>query len=209
MKSPDTRSWRRKKSLWARLWRANNSKDDGVNWLQDRRMLPAAVERARCDWPADLFQPSGLVQKRIDEYALLLLDGIQRRPSATNGARGEERPLFFIASCLGGVILIKALVDAHSKRSNYRLIRITADEKLFIRSPFSHEFILFVAPPGSASSASYAPTWSRMRRPNPLRTMLAPTNDAISGGTPRAGRIRCRLSRGCCPASGPRCCRPQ
>jgi len=79
-------------------------------------MLPSQVERVRiftCDWPADLLPQSDLVQKTVEEYALLLLDGIQRRPLATNDrARREERPILFVASCLGGIILAKALVDA-------------------------------------------------------------------------------------------------
>ncbi|KAI6777885.1 uncharacterized protein J7T54_000023 [Emericellopsis cladophorae] len=137
-KSPDTWTWRRPKPLWTRLRRAKHP-ENGVNWLQDRRMLPAAVERARiftCDWPAELLQPPGLAQKRIDEYALLLLDGIQRRPRATNGARGEDRPLFFVASCLGGIILAKALVDADNENSSYCRLRRATRGIVFLATPF-------------------------------------------------------------------------
>ncbi|KAK4096674.1 hypothetical protein N658DRAFT_335672 [Parathielavia hyrcaniae] len=82
-KSPDT---------WT--WVDPSDPTNTCNWLADPRMLPSRVGAARiftCDWPADLLQPSGLVQKTIEE---------------------ENRPVFFIASCLGGIVLAKALVDA-------------------------------------------------------------------------------------------------
>ncbi|KAI6778333.1 uncharacterized protein J7T54_003340 [Emericellopsis cladophorae] len=137
-KSPDTWTWRRPKSLWTRPRRTEHP-ESGVNWLQDRRMLPEAVGRARiftCDWPAELLQPSDLVQKRLDEYALLLLDGIQRRPRATNGARGEDRPLFFVASCLGGIILAKALLEADNESSSYCRLRRATRGIVFLATPF-------------------------------------------------------------------------
>ncbi|KAK3379384.1 hypothetical protein B0T24DRAFT_510929, partial [Lasiosphaeria ovina] len=95
-------------------WVNPSDRNNKVNWLADPRMLPIKVGAARiftCDWPADLLQPSDLVQKTVEEYALLLLDGIQREILVTNATR-EGRPIFFIASCLGGIILAKALVDA-------------------------------------------------------------------------------------------------
>jgi hypothetical protein len=137
-KSPDTWTWRRQKSLQAPLGRANQPEEDGVNWLQDPRMLPAKVGSARiftCDWPAELLQPVNLVQKRIDEYARLLLDGIQRQLSAENSA-GKDRPLFFIASCLGGIILIQALVHANNEQSNYLPLRRATRGIVFLATPF-------------------------------------------------------------------------
>ncbi|KAF6822843.1 peptidase C14 [Colletotrichum musicola] len=146
-KSPDT---------WT-LWR---NPEDGVNWLQDQHMLPAIAGRARiftCDWPADLLQPSGLVQKTIDEYALLLLDGIQRRPPATSGAKGKNRPLFFIASCLGGIILAKALVYADSNPGEYRDLRRATRGIVFLATPFrgsSFKDVAAWAEPGLKAWAS-------------------------------------------------------
>lgn len=121
-------------------WRPDNPKDGPVNWLQDPRMLPAVEPRARiftCDWPAGLFHPSDLVQKTIDEYALLLLDGIKRRLSAAPSATGvDDRPLFFIASCLGGIILIKALVMADDKQNScHHLLKATRGI-VFLATPF-------------------------------------------------------------------------
>jgi len=98
-RSPDT---------W--LWEPKGAR---VNWLEDPRMLPKRFPTARiftCDWPADLFEQPGFVQKMIDEFARLLLAGIKGRHLATNDQPGRERPIVFVASCLGGIILAKALV---------------------------------------------------------------------------------------------------
>jgi hypothetical protein len=121
-KSPDTWTWRA----------SDHSKS--VNWLAD--LLPKEVGAARiftCDWPADLFQPSYLVQKTIDEYALLLLNGIQTELLGVNAAGGEGRPILFIASCLGGVILAKALVD---NGEEYKSIRRATRGIIFLATPF-------------------------------------------------------------------------
>jgi len=74
--SPDTWIW--------------DPKGARVNWLEDPRMLPKRFPTARiftCDWPADLFEQPGFVQKMIDEFARLLLAGINGRPPAMNGPR--------------------------------------------------------------------------------------------------------------------------
>ncbi|KAK4096720.1 hypothetical protein N658DRAFT_552072 [Parathielavia hyrcaniae] len=71
--------------------------------------------------PSDPTIPAiGLVQKTIEEYAVLLLDGIQRELPVTNPTRRENRPVFFIASCLGGIVLAKALVDAGEEQLPFK-----------------------------------------------------------------------------------------
>ncbi|KAK0617465.1 hypothetical protein B0T14DRAFT_498474 [Immersiella caudata] len=119
--SPDTWIW--------------DPKGARVNWLEDPHMLPSKMGAARiftCDWPADLLQPSDLVQKTIEEYALFLLDGIQRDLLVTDTTR-ECRPIFFIASCLGGIILAKALVDAGKE---YLPLRKATRGIVFLATPF-------------------------------------------------------------------------
>lgn len=111
---------------------------ESVNWLADPHMLPNEVGTARiftCDWPADLLQPSDLVQKTIDEYSFLLLDGIYRALFGTDATRRKDRPIFFIASCLGGVILAKALVDADGQEE-YRRVRRATSGIIFLATPF-------------------------------------------------------------------------
>ncbi|OTA91472.1 hypothetical protein M434DRAFT_32636 [Hypoxylon sp. CO27-5] len=118
-KSPDTWVWKDLK----------NPRQPAVNWLEDQNMLPALVGRARiltCDWPADLYESSQLIPRTIDEFARLLLDGIQSHTR-------EDRPILFIASCLGGIILMKALDMASQE---YSSIRAATRGVIFLATPF-------------------------------------------------------------------------
>ncbi|PNP46668.1 hypothetical protein TGAMA5MH_01618 [Trichoderma gamsii] len=127
-KSPDT---------W--ISRSNYPNQD-VNWLACPRMLPERIGPARiftCDWPADLLEQPDLIQKTAEEFARLLLAGIKRRPlpTKTGYTKGKDRPIVFIASCLGGIILIKALVIAgHS--SEYAIVRQSTRGIIFLATPF-------------------------------------------------------------------------
>lgn len=126
-KSPDTWTWRA---------RHPNDPNDNANWLADPGMLPLEAGAARiftCDWPADLLQPSDLVQKTVEEYALLLLAGIHREFGEANPTRREGRPVFFIASSLGGIILAKALVDAGG---DYLWLKKATRGIIFLGTPF-------------------------------------------------------------------------
>ena len=121
-------------------WTWVNSSDptESINWLADPHMLPSEVGTARiftCDWPADILQPSDVVQKTIEEYALLLLDSIHRALFLTDTPRREGRPVFFIASCLGGVVLAKSLVDADN-HDEYRHLRRATRGIVFLATPF-------------------------------------------------------------------------
>ncbi|KAF1345021.1 hypothetical protein EJ07DRAFT_146534 [Lizonia empirigonia] len=91
-------------------WRVPNNCKTGprtaVNWLSDPDMLPAVVGRARiftCDWPAELLQQSS-VPMTLHECARSLRDSILQHQK-----KESSRPILFIASCLGGIILMKAL----------------------------------------------------------------------------------------------------
>ncbi|KAH6999382.1 hypothetical protein EDB80DRAFT_650193 [Ilyonectria destructans] len=134
------------------------NEDKWVNWLHPG-MLPESVDRARiftCDWPANLLEPSDLVQKTIEQYALLLLEGIQRALFG-DAARREDRPIVFIASCLGGIILMKALVHADDKRSSYYRLRRAARGIVFLATPFrgtSFQDVAAWAEPGLKAKAS-------------------------------------------------------
>ncbi|KGQ02423.1 hypothetical protein BBAD15_g12365 [Beauveria bassiana D1-5] len=108
-----------------------------VNWLHPG-MLPESVDRARiftCDWPADLLVPSNLIQKTIEEYAILLLEGIENALFA-GGARQQNRSIVFVASCLGGLVLTRALVRADDKRNRYYRIRAATRGIVFLATPF-------------------------------------------------------------------------
>jgi hypothetical protein len=134
------------------------NEDKWVNWLHPG-MLPDTVHRARiftCDWPAELLRPSNLVQQTIEEYALLLLDGIQGALFG-DGARRQDRPLLFIASCLGGLILTRALVRADDSRSSYHRIRRSTRGIVFLATPFrgtSFQDVATLAEPALKARAS-------------------------------------------------------
>ncbi|KAL6836761.1 armadillo-type protein [Trichoderma sp. SZMC 28015] len=126
-KSPDT---------W--VWKSKTPNQD-VNWLACPNMLPGRVGRARifmCDWPADLFEQPNLIQKTAKVFARLLLAGIKRRPLPKTRHRKKDRPIVFIASCLGGVILMKALLIADHPPSEYTAIRRSTRGIVFLATPF-------------------------------------------------------------------------
>jgi hypothetical protein len=127
--SPDT--WK---------WRAPSNRKTGsgtdVNWLSDLDMLPKHIGRARiftCDWPADLLQQSS-VPTTLDECAQSLRDSIDQHLKA-----GARRPIFFIASCLGGIILMKALeIDNQRAEDDTTSLSLTSATRavIFLATPF-------------------------------------------------------------------------
>ncbi|KAI0110407.1 ARM repeat-containing protein [Nemania sp. FL0031] len=118
-------------------WEFGDPEKQNVNWLKDSDMLPSKIPNARiftCNWPADLFEWSDHVQTTIDELARLLLAKIQNRPPAINEDRVRNtRPIIFIASCLGGVLLMKALVMANN---DYLAVGQATRGIVFLATPF-------------------------------------------------------------------------
>ncbi|RYP25792.1 hypothetical protein DL768_011824 [Monosporascus sp. mg162] len=157
-------------------WRGNGRK---VNWLADPDMLPSRVERVRIftyDWPADLLQPSDLVQKTEDEFAVLLFEDIRRELQITSDSAGRKgRPILFIASCLGGIILMKALVGAGPI---YQSVRRATRGIVFLATPFrgtSFQDVANLAEPGLNAWA-----WIRGREViKLLATVKEPTLDLV------------------------------
>ncbi|KAK3685898.1 hypothetical protein B0T22DRAFT_466802, partial [Podospora appendiculata] len=122
-KSPDT---------WT--WVDPSDPNNKVNWLADTRMLPARFPTARiftCDWPAGLFKEKSTIQMTVKELARSLLLGIRSRPGADQG-----RPILFIASCLGGLILIQAMVIAAEPGSEYTSLWRATGRVVFLATPF-------------------------------------------------------------------------
>ncbi|KAK4061218.1 uncharacterized protein Triagg1_10390 [Trichoderma aggressivum f. europaeum] len=121
------------------VWKSKPPRED-VNWLASPQMLPGRIGRARiftCDWPAHLFEQPDLIQKTVKVFARLLLAGIKRRPlPRAKHKRKKDRPIIFIASCLGGLVLIKALVIADHPPSEYTAIRQSTRGIIFLATPF-------------------------------------------------------------------------
>lgn len=128
-KSPDT---------WT--WRSQDGSRPDVNWLADPDMLSSKMKRARiftCDWPADLFQESDSIPWTVREFARRLLAGIHNmRFHSTPDGQGRDRPIVFIASCLGGIILMEALTIADNPQSDYVSIRKATRGIVFLATPF-------------------------------------------------------------------------
>lgn len=146
-------------------------KQDGKppsNWLKDEDMLPSRVGNARiftCDWPAKQFESSEMAQLHTEELVRPLVASINARSLSDQ----KDRPILFIASCLGGVILMKALTDS-----------IQADS---IRS--STRAVIFLATPFSGTSFGKIAYWV-----NPILSVqawligarLTPRHDYVEGG---------------------------
>ena len=126
-KSPDTWIWKSRDC-------AATTNASEVNWLTDAGMLPAVVGNARiltCDWPTSLFLDQDSIQRTTEELARgLLLAMMSRRGNCKN------RPIVFIASCLGGIILTQALVLAAKQRSEYASLWSATRGIVFLATPF-------------------------------------------------------------------------
>ncbi|KAI1460208.1 armadillo-type protein [Annulohypoxylon moriforme] len=147
----DTRS----PNTW--IWKDNHgSGESGVNWLEDDNMLPSHVKGARiftCDWPAGLFETKALVENPFEALARLLLEAIESRPSIMNERTKKHRPILFIASCLGGIILLKALSIAIKED---RPTKKATRGVLFLATPFrgtSFHDVAYWALPGLETQA--------------------------------------------------------
>ncbi|KAK6359882.1 hypothetical protein TWF696_001011 [Orbilia brochopaga] len=111
-----------------------------VNWLSDRSMLPKALPRARiftCDWQSHYLQEKRKIRLEIDELAYRLLCDLDAKRRSKQAPK--ERPILFIASCFGGLVLAKALTlagDNHKGKDLGYLLDATANI-VFLGTPFS------------------------------------------------------------------------
>ncbi|SCV57521.1 uncharacterized protein FFB14_15185 [Fusarium fujikuroi] len=130
---------------------AYRTPEQQVNWLVDGNMLSREVPGTRiytCNWPAAMFETNDSVPFGIEELATSLLHGLLGLIS------NRDRKLFFIASCLGGVILMQTLVMA---KDSYTAIQEATRGIIFLATPFrgtSFEDIAVWAQPGLSALAS-------------------------------------------------------
>ncbi|KAH8890026.1 hypothetical protein GQ53DRAFT_794983 [Thozetella sp. PMI_491] len=125
-KSPDT---------W--IWVDPGDPTRRVHWLRDPDMLPAVSGRARiftCDWPADLFEKSSRIAMTVEELARSFLAALQAERRRTGV--DENRPILFVASCLGGIVLIQALVLAAGPENEYTALWRATGGIVFLATPF-------------------------------------------------------------------------
>lgn len=77
-----------------------------VSWLSDSDMLPAALPEARIftyDWNANYFKDAP-VQTLLGHADTLL-------KLVSEGRGSQTRPIIFVASCFGGLILAEVCPD--------------------------------------------------------------------------------------------------
>ncbi|KAK4116036.1 hypothetical protein N656DRAFT_786535 [Canariomyces notabilis] len=115
-----------------RTWEFRRKGGGGVvNWLSDRDMLPAALPEARIytyDWNANYFEDAP-VQTLLGHADTLL--GL-----VSEGLGPQMRPIIFIASCFGGLVLAEAINRAAQQGSAYRHILLSTIGIVFLATPF-------------------------------------------------------------------------
>ncbi|RKK79586.1 hypothetical protein BFJ71_g16170 [Fusarium oxysporum] len=115
-----------------RTWEFKRSEGRVVNWLADEDMLPATVPEARIftyDWNANYFQDAP-VQTLLSHADTLLAHIAETRDV-------NSRPIIFIASCFGGLVLIEAINRAGQEGSPYRHVLLSTVGTVFLATPFN------------------------------------------------------------------------
>ncbi|KAH7215414.1 hypothetical protein DER44DRAFT_820271 [Fusarium oxysporum] len=117
-----------------RTWEYRKKPEDGggiVNWLANADMLPAAIPEARIftyDWNANYFK-NAPVQALLGHADTLLTHLLKDRGR-------ERRPIIFVASCFGGLILAEAINRAAQLESVYKDILLSIAGIVFLATPF-------------------------------------------------------------------------
>lgn len=154
------------------IWKKTQGNTHGVNWLEDSEMLLNKVGSARIftsDWPANLFVSQDSIQPTIIELARNLLLDIRSK-------LGEiDRPILFIASCLGGIIVTQAVVDAAKQNSDYHSLWRATRGIVFLATPFRGTAFQDIAILAVASMNNVARLAGQS-----LTTLL----DSVKGSTP-------------------------
>ncbi|KAH7370292.1 armadillo-type protein [Rhexocercosporidium sp. MPI-PUGE-AT-0058] len=114
-------------------WKKDGDRNSGeVHWLQDRNMLPSVISNARIftyDWNAN-FDKYAAAQGLLGHADELLEKLHIRRSDSCN------RPIIFVASCFGGLLLCKALHRSFERQSRYQNILDSTVGVAFLGTPF-------------------------------------------------------------------------
>ncbi|RYP16975.1 hypothetical protein DL765_004817 [Monosporascus sp. GIB2] len=115
-----------------RTWEFKRKDGSGVvNWLSDSTMLPAAVPEARIftyDWDANYFENAPVQTLLGHADNLLALIAAEHGPL--------PRPIIFVASCFGGLVLAEAINRAAQEGSPYRHVLFSTVGVVFLGTPF-------------------------------------------------------------------------
>ncbi|RYP57001.1 hypothetical protein DL770_010782 [Monosporascus sp. CRB-9-2] len=115
-----------------RTWEFKRKDGSGVvNWLSDSTMLPAVVPEARIftyDWDANYFENAPVQTLLGHADNLLALIAAEQGPL--------PRPIIFVASCFGGLVLAEAINRAAQEGSPYRHVLFSTVGIVFLGTPF-------------------------------------------------------------------------
>lgn len=114
-----------------RTWIFKRKDGHDVNWLEDYNMLPDAIPEAAIytyNWDANYLQDASI--KTMIAHADTLLALVQE-----SGLSGKK-PIVFVASCFGGLILVEALTRAAQEGSRYRQVLLSTVGIVFLATPF-------------------------------------------------------------------------
>ncbi|KAF2014520.1 hypothetical protein BU24DRAFT_371229, partial [Aaosphaeria arxii CBS 175.79] len=104
-----------------------------VNWLSDEAMLPAVAPHARImryGYESRWFGEGALRQNASTvAQRLLLALGLKREEN-------PKRPLIFIAHCFGGLVVLKALVEARHHEIDWPDVFASTTGLIFLGTPF-------------------------------------------------------------------------
>ncbi|KAF2473046.1 uncharacterized protein BDR25DRAFT_219130 [Lindgomyces ingoldianus] len=104
-----------------------------VNWLEEEDMLPGVVPSARImryGYESKWFG-EGAIQQRASRVAQRLLLALKRERKEYS-----FRPLIFIAHCFGGLVVLKALLDARQVPDEWPGIYTSTTGLIFFGTPF-------------------------------------------------------------------------
>ncbi|KAF2022640.1 hypothetical protein EK21DRAFT_13606, partial [Setomelanomma holmii] len=104
-----------------------------VNWLDEADMLPAVTPHARImryGYQSQWFGEGAMRQKASTVAQRLLLALRRRREDC------PFRPLLFIAHCFGGLVVLKALLEAHQDTKEWPGTFVSTTGMIFLGTPF-------------------------------------------------------------------------
>ncbi|PVH68034.1 hypothetical protein DL98DRAFT_475129 [Cadophora sp. DSE1049] len=119
-------------------WKKDGDPTSGeVHWLRDENMLPSVIPNARIftyDWNANFDR------NPATDILLGHADGLLDRLHIRRSKDRSDRPIIFIASCFGGLLLVKSLHRAREVPEYQGILRSTVGVA-FLGTPFrgSHE----------------------------------------------------------------------
>ncbi|PHH60507.1 hypothetical protein CDD81_1597 [Ophiocordyceps australis] len=115
----------------------DGQQEKDVNWLTSPDMLPHDIPKARiftCNWPSQLYHDPDTIEMTISELSRILFSDIQSERCQLGASK--HRPVIFIASSLGGIILAKAFILAAEPKSDYEDLRAATAGVIFLGTPF-------------------------------------------------------------------------